>query len=845
MALGVCLVAGRARAEGTMWHALPVQGGKDALAAAAGLDPGLPAWRVLYESARRRHGVWGEETGGAEPSARPVPASGVVPLPLAPDAWRWIMGRGVVDDQLAAAILEDRRASLLYRGLAAFDEPTLAALASDLPALRRIYRQHAEALAAFGSRFAVDGGAVRLPGGREAAGRWENLVGESSLAPARFLEKLLAAKGGRRAFLFDSLARLEPAHQRFALAAGPPPGSVSETAFRELVQVFDRERAWWRREGGAFARPDADAARLLREVRLGTNGSLAAPSARAFWKAAFEGGAPEKRDAWLAEVRASPPADAAWLAQQVGTGDPATRRLRFEQVSFAQRVFGGAADDALPDVLAAVRALRDARAAVLTLERMGSRDPSLYAAAGAAARHAGSVSGRARSLRTQGALQGALGLIERARFARTIDVGEAEALARTLFALTPGGESGLDRAVVRWVETTLLPALARGVYGAQPPGDADTTVLRAMAGDRVERGEDLARFDWEGLSYRADPGRAEFVRLERVRARQGGASLAAALESCRPAAGGDADRPCGVGAVLTSFVYAAHVGEPDGPALAGEDVSHRHDFGPEPWGLPEEVAGPGVPWHVRGSLLGLERALGRLSLHRLDGDELPEAPPVVGATQQRWLALPAALANPRDLDDADRDALVAAIASGRRRAASLGPGAADLEGACRDAGLEPWRARALPWMLEHEASARDTFFSLGELLRLGAPGDQRWDAWGALAELTGGLLLRMPARPLDESAGQAPEPALAEAFVDVPLRVAEHLGERRLPASLGPAVVATLLPELCAEARPVALDDRLGLDAWVRALPRERLDDALASLAGRGPLQPAPRPGGM
>jgi hypothetical protein len=55
--------------------------------------------------------------------------------------------------------------------------------------------------------------------------------------------------------------------------------------------------------------------------------------------------------------------------------------------------------------------------------------------------------------------------------------------------------------------------------------------------------------------------------------------------------------------------------------------------------------------------------------------------------------------------------------------------------------------------------------------------------------------------------------------------------------------VATLLPDLFAEARPVAPDDRLGLDAWVRALGRERLDDSVASLVGRGPLQPAALPG--
>jgi hypothetical protein len=56
--------------------------------------------------------------------------------------------------------------------------------------------------------------------------------------------------------------------------------------------------------------------------------------------------------------------------------------------------------------------------------------------------------------------------------------------------------------------------------------------------------------------------------------------------------------------------------------------------------------------------------------------------------------------------------------------------------------------------------------------------------------------------------------------------------------------VSTLLPDLFAEARPVAPDDRLGLDAWVRAQGRDRLDDAVASLVGRGPLQPAAASGG-
>ena len=151
----------------------------------------------------------------------------------------------------------------------------------------------------------------------------------------------------------------------------------------------------------------------------------------------------------------------------------------------------------------------------------------------------------------------------------------------------------------------------------------------------------------------------------------------------------------------------------------------------------------------------------------------------------------------------------------------------------------------LEWMLEHEPAARGSFFSLGELLCLGGgPGGGRGDAWGVADDLLWGFGLRLPGpRPLDETSGRRPDAAIEESFVDLGLRVAVHLSERRLPASLAPAVVGTLMPDLFAEARPVAPDDRLGLDAWVRGLSRARLDDAVASLAGRGPLQPTERLG--
>ncbi|MFN8092389.1 MAG: hypothetical protein U0599_09255 [Vicinamibacteria bacterium] len=221
---------------------------------------------------------------------------------------------------------------------------------------------------------------------------------------------------------------------------------------------------------------------------------------------------------------------------------------------------------------------------------------------------------------------------------------------------------------------------------------------------------------------------------------------------------------------------------------------------------------------------------------------MPDHPPVLTAAHVRALAPLAVLADPRDLRDRGLEAVADAVAAGRRRAAALEPGSPDVEVAGRDAGLEPWRVRALDWLLREEPSARDAFFSLGELLLLGAPaaGLDEAAAWGSSDPLTTGLRLRLPGpRPLDELAGRAPEAAMAERFVDLPLRVALHLRERRLPASLGPAVVGRLLPDLFAEAQPLAPDDRFGLDAWVRGLTTERLDDAVASLVGNGPLQPA------
>ena len=841
--VGVALlgaVCARADPVSRQWRALPVEGGTSVIARAAGLEPGLPSWRVLYEACQRRHGLWGEDAGSVPETDSLATPSGqaLVPLPLAPAFWRGLLrdGKQLPDERLALAILAERRAALLYRGLAGLDEETLAALSAEPDVLRRIQVRHADVFAAFASRFAVRGGAVVVPGGPGAEATWQALVGASPKAPARFLLKLVERNEGRLAFLYDSVARLNPARQRLALGLPVGPGTDPEAALLGLYAAFEAETAWWRSGRGAFARPDADAARVLRELRLAEDGGLAPPASLAFWVAVFDG-----KPATPEAIRESPRVDVAWLAARIGNGDPRQRRLRLEQLSFAQRVFGSTAEEAPLEAIQALSGLRDTRALVLALERIGSRDPAVFAAAVAGARSSLSFEASRDLARAHAGLQGALAVVDRARFSGALDALAAERLVGSLLQLPLSGV--VERGLAGWVQQTLLPALAEAVGGDL--ADPDQTVLRAMAGAATDRLAGVS-FDWEGLWYRAQPERAALRRLERVRRRQGGRGLKDALDECRAPTTEKERHVCAgaVGEALTSLVYAAHLGEPDGPALRGEDPARRHEFLPDAWALPSEVSGPGVAWHVQGSLLGLETALARLSLHRMEADQLPDRAPVLDAVQRRGLAMSAGLSSGLELSDADQCALAAAVASGRRRVQRLAAASPDLQAVARDAGLDPWRARALEWLLEHEPAALSAFFSLGELAYLGEPAGGRWDGWGAPDPTVSGLQLRLSfPRPLDESSGRKPESALAEGFVDLGVRVAVHLAERGLPASLAPALVSTLLPDLFMEARPVAPDDRLALDAWAREQTSERLDDAIASLVGRGPLQPATAPG--
>jgi hypothetical protein len=870
------------------WFEVAIPGGRARLAQAAGLDPTTDGWRLLPDLARRLHTSYGERTAArmapqlaaysagaslaaagegtppladgdgsapvllvpaephlpaAAPALAPTAAGDRVSLPLSPAAWARILGRdreGRPRDVLTAIVV-DGGAARLYRGLSTFDAPTLAAL-SDGHALRTIYRRHTDAFTAFAASFRVDGARVQVPGGHDAAALWQDIVGASVMRPGDFLVQLAAADEGRVFFLYDTIDRLDDAHRRFALAAAEPDPARRRERVRALRATFALADPWWDAARLPFSRPVADAPRVLQTARVTADGVLAPPNRELLWTAAFDDQL-EATPEWRARLAQSGPADAAWLVERIATAESNQARSRLAMLAFAQRVFGDAEADA-GDLLAALRGFARYRALALTLERIGLRDPALYAAA---SRHAERVSAAGHGDRGRATLaqfQGALVLLDRAVAAGSLDVEAAGALVRSLGGVTI--EDGrYDDRLAAWIDHELLPGL-RTRLGLSAASRAEAVVLRALAGPA--RAPAAARLQWEGLAYDVDPAEAEYRRLRAIRGRQGGSPLEAAL------AESGAQRESRLAAALTDLAYAAALGPAEGAPAASEDVARRHDFGfeepptlggPRPeWMVPREVAGPGQRWHAQGALLGLDVALARLALRRLD-TEVPPVP-LLSAADRRAFAEGAVLVRGLALDDATRDRIAEALRRGRARLAEAAADPGALARVTADLRLRDWRRGALPWIAARDAAHFESAFTLAEELWLGGGGEIEGAAaaWGTSARWDDGCLcprLAGPA-PLDELAGRTADGRMAALAPDLHLRIAELLAEMKLPARLLPALLSLAVQDLMDEAEPAYLDDALAIARYARGLTRTRMEDYVAALVGRGPLVPASEP---
>jgi hypothetical protein len=765
-------------------------------------------------------------------------ASGSVPItiavPLTADHWRDLLAPKAPRD-LFTALISDRSVLLVCAGVLNADAPVRSLLERDRGLLRTIARTTPAAFWVAARSLRIDKDRVRVPGGSAAEPIWEALAGEKVTRPADFLRALLAKDAGRLAWFYDSVASMPPDRAALVWGRGPIPAQIDQT--RLLYEAFRSADTNWRLEDHPFLRGVTDPWVVATHIRINADG-IAPPSERWFLEALFDGEEFTRRTAATMRREAAGPASLPWVVHQITRVPAKERRDRFEMVRFAQGVFGNLAADDQVDALVALSGQRRYRALLLSIDRMGITAPRVYARAVEAARDIDELSGRERKHAVV-AFQAAVAILEKARTTGAIAVDTAEKLIASLAAAVANDHRA--EAIARWMTTEMaagLPALiqpdqwtARTAYESQ--------FLQTLAGAPPKSPPALK---WEGLEYRVDYFSSEHARIKRIREQLTSPGLDAAIAARDEAKIADA---------LVVMVYTAALGDPEGPALLGGDIPMRHNLGIEgaagarrdflAWSLPREQVGDGTPWHIEGSLLGLDIAMARLNLRRLADNEMPVAP-TINLNDLLTLARTVRTLNPDHLTDADRDALVAAIARGRKRVAAAGANLSDLVALAEEAGLPQATRQALPWTLTRTPEFAPSLFGLRDLMWLGRPEVplSRLDRWGLYSEnLAGRLTTTMPPpTPWDSFGGRSDGGLIATQLPDLTLRLAEETARLSLPAPLIPALLTYALQDFWHDVDSRFPDDWPAMARQALALSPSRVEDYVAALAGDGPLRP-------
>ena len=897
---------------------VPVPGGVAALAQSLAIDP-VPdrsrfmseVTRLVYETPDIRNPTAAMFLQSIRQPARFRRIERVDPrspervlIPLSVDAWSdTIFHRQVPREEIVTAIIADRQASLLCHGLLLLDDETLAYLAGRPSLLARLYERHAPVFAAFAGSLRIHDDRIVPPGDADAVPLWEAVLNEKVTRVERFVLDLFGTSEGRLAFLYDTIAKLDPNRRRFALGAWLPNASMRIERFRTLATVGIGGIREWNIRALPFGRASFDIAMLLARIDVAADGTPSPPASAGFWsKALGGGGLPD--DARI---------DAAWLAEAIIGLDVRQRSERLDQVAFAQRVFSHAAESA--DVVFVLRSLPRHRALLLTLDRAGIRDPSTYAAV---IRHAARIApfeGR-RGFVLESQLQGVLVLVAHMRAVGTLDVPAAERLLKRLSSIAVTDDGRYVGRVAGWLMTDVRPLLPAA-------RDTEHALIAGLAGPPGNP-EAAPRVTWEGQFYRLDLAAAERRRLLRVRERQERIAIdvplqladAARLVASEAVSADDLEAlivqltalatdlpartreeeadnvPAGVtipasphealrkivdeisramrskepkraarvsdqlfdladdmfARVLLSFAYAIYVGDPDGAVLLADDVSHRHDFGfglrdPEMrsrvrWSIPRQDVSPNVPWHVTGSLLGLDIGLASLALRRVATDRALEAPKLTSNVRETFAAS-VSLMNAVELRDEERDRIAEAIDRGQQRVLeAAGAGAVD---AIADAlSLDARRRRELRWTQTHEATRLPLMLSLTELMTLGGERPPAVDSWGMAVLATSGCLCSRVLSPAQWALFSGrPQLGLAAAVLpDLNFHVAIMLRELGLPAPLAKVVLSAAMQDFIDEVRPTDDGDWLTLSRTARTVTRERIEDYVAAATATGPLMP-------
>lgn len=497
----VCAVPASAQAP-SAWGQLPLPGG--ALAAREEFQLGDPDGRldsaVLLDFVRRYANTDLRTAGErfekhliAVQAAPATPAlTSTLPLPL-PEFWQAEFGS--TDVPLLSRILRSRTALLTYHGLMGLDAATLAQLSLRPVVLRGLLADDGSsaALAAFGQSLRIGSDGVVTPGGEGDRAVWQHLVGVSPADVDGFVAALLQRDAGRLAWFYDTVSSLPDAKRQFVLAADRPADERPAAALAVYQHFAAVDSNSWRISTRPFYRPTFDGAAAL--LTLNVSEGRVGPD---WWPALFDEIAVQTH--WSASGAAAAPdraADARWFFDWL-FAEPAEARQRFVAVRFAQRLFASTSREHAAHVRAALGGVLEMPLLMLSLERMGVRDPETLGAMAIAARTATHAGGAGRVIPALARWQAAIGLLEQIQRRAEIPEAGLTALVRSLATAAPTDPDATDGAVAAWLHDHLLPALV--------PADTASALLeeiflRAATTPRATR---APSFTWEGLAYAID-----------------------------------------------------------------------------------------------------------------------------------------------------------------------------------------------------------------------------------------------------------------------------------------------------------------------------------------------------
>jgi len=777
------------------------------------------------------------ELFGAATANASVPASNgpgaVVLAPFSDATWRRVLELPSGAD-LFAAIVKNRGALLVAAGAMQAGPDLREWLAEDARLLRQVITAWPGSFAQAAPALRINGGRMAVPGGPPLDVAWAALVGVPTTKPDEFLRRLLARDEGRLARFYATIDRLD--QERRAALLHPLQGEDATGALATTYRLARDAEAPWDPNSHPYQLSYADLASVLHA--LGPLDPATLPASAGRWPGLLAADIDSRGDARALLQRAPAAQPFAALVRAMLNGSPGERRNHMTVVAMARRAWDGAAPpEAQADIVYALGHYGRLPALLLMLDRLAVTSPAVWARLVDAARRVDQGGGRGRDVRL-GVFQGALALIERAHLAGSVTGDITERVLLSL-ATAADGTTPPVTAVRAWLLNTFIPALPPLVRPERFSGPTayESRVIQALAGRPLETPPALS---WEGADYVVDVMAAEHERILRIRARLPSPGFDAAL------AGGDDDA---LAAALRALAYAPALGDPEGAVTLSPEVVDRHDFGESrsapgrdvAWRAAAERTGVGAPWHVAGSLLGLDLALARSALRRLSLDDMP-AVPTVNLNDQLTLARTAVALRPVDFDDATRDELADAIRRGRVRVGAAGTDLAALLALADEAALASADRQALAWSLATHPETGASLFSTRDLLWLGRPRVDRatLDRWGVFSHpVDGRLATRFDAPvPWDHLAGRPDMGVLATQVPDLTLRLAEITAERQVPAALIPALLLFLTQDYWHDVEARFSDDWPAMVRGAAGLTAGRIEDYIAALASAGPLRP-------